>query len=99
MPSSMINFNKKLTYTDCLLNRRDAKPIIPNAKIASVDGSGTSNVTLDISSILAPNIESVLLFPQPNDVPLNLEKLEVPMPTLPEKSAPEATVTGPPAAP
>ena len=26
---------------DYFLNRRDAKPIIPNAKIANVDGSGT----------------------------------------------------------
>lgn len=31
----------------CFLNLRAAKPIMPNAKIASVDGSGTSD---DISS-------------------------------------------------
>jgi hypothetical protein len=31
---------KFISY-DCLLNRRTANPIIPNAKINSIDGSGT----------------------------------------------------------
>lgn len=28
----------------CFLNRRDAKPIIPNAKMARVEGSGTETL-------------------------------------------------------
>jgi hypothetical protein len=41
IPSSIIDLDYENNFYDCFLNRRDAKPIIPKAKIASVDGSGT----------------------------------------------------------
>jgi hypothetical protein len=38
----MINFDIHETNLRFFSNQSDAKPIIPNAKIASVDGSGTA---------------------------------------------------------
>jgi len=45
------------------LNRRDIKAIIPNAKIASVDGSGTSFIVFNLKfpSVLVPIIPISLL--------------------------------------
>jgi hypothetical protein len=45
-------FIKKLVYYDRLLNRRDTKPMMPNAKIASVVGSGTA-----VAIFIAPDIK------------------------------------------
>ncbi len=40
IPSSIINFDSQSVELRLFLNSTDAKPIIPNAKIANVEGSG-----------------------------------------------------------
>ena len=47
-----------ICYYDCFLIRRDASPIIPSAKIASVDGSGTAAVAGEFAgTTVNPSIE------------------------------------------
>ncbi|MEJ6076956.1 hypothetical protein MT391_00155 [Vibrio sp. 1-Bac 57] len=48
MKGALFN-SEQLNY--CFLNQRDAKPIIPNAKIARVDGSGIALIVLVSASM------------------------------------------------